>query len=210
MAFAAYSVAFPSKPSADTIASPRYASPFDGSFASASRKEISRLGIVEALVQQHAPAHFVDSLAVRRLRRQTKLLVRLLPLFQTPEALSPSVRITTARQPVETCLRLSAMPMLAQRPAVRRHSSRCNGASSAHRQERKRGSETVSFVQSLLHLRQFQQRRRQLRFIVRRIHRRLLILQRVDLLFQFLLLRQQCALRWIVRRLLARAQDAAV
>src|ERR1700716_3151575 len=47
MAFAAYSVALPSKPSAETIASPRYASPFDGSFASASRKRSAAWGLLK-------------------------------------------------------------------------------------------------------------------------------------------------------------------
>src|ERR1700679_1882287 len=99
-------------------------------------KEIGCLGIVEALMQQHTPAHFVESLAVCRLRGQTELLVRLLPFFKPPKAFSTGVCIAATCQSVETCLRLCVMSMLAQRPAIGRH-SRAAG-NSEHQQQRKR------------------------------------------------------------------------
>ena len=114
MAFAEYSAALPSKPSAETMASPRYASAFDGSFVQCLTEEIGCFGIVEALVQQHAPSHLVESFAVLGLRGETKLLVRLLPLFEPPKTFGAIVRIGASRQPVEACLRLRAMPMLSQ------------------------------------------------------------------------------------------------
>ncbi len=66
-------------------------------------------------------------------------------------------------------------------------------------------SATSSFIELLLDLRQLHQRCRKLLLVVRRVHRRLLIFERVDLLFQILLLRQQRLLGGVVRLLLGGA-----
>src|SRR5580704_17845971 len=75
-------------------------------------EEGGRFGIVEALVQQHSPAHLVESFAARRLRGPPELFVRLVPGFQAPETFGAEIRIATSRQILETRLRLRRMPVL--------------------------------------------------------------------------------------------------
>ncbi len=66
-----------------------------------------------------------------------------------------------------------------------------------------------SFVQLLLHLGQLHQRCGELLLVVRRVHRGLLIFERVDLLFQIFFLRQQGLLGRIVGLLLCVRRCAA-
>jgi hypothetical protein len=57
-----------------------------GIFLKCFMKEIGRIGLVEALVQQQAPAHFVKCLAVGWLCGETELLIRAIPFLKAPEA----------------------------------------------------------------------------------------------------------------------------
>src|SRR5215469_1821182 len=83
-------------------------------------KETGSVCIIEAFVQQQAPANFVQSFAVCGLRCQSELLIGAAKLFQTPESFGPEVSIGTPRKNCETRLCLGIMPMLALGPAVAR------------------------------------------------------------------------------------------
>src|SRR6516164_7829746 len=113
-AFCRNSAALPSKPPAETMASPRYASASDGFM-----KKVAGIVIVKTLKQQHSPAYLVKILTIRRLRREAELLVGLLPLFQSPETFRAHVCIAATRQLVEAGVCLGHLPMLAERPTIR-------------------------------------------------------------------------------------------
>src|SRR5256884_856807 len=68
------------------------------------------------------------------------------------------------------------------------------------------GRRRTSFVQLLLHFREFHQRLGQLFLVILRIHCGFLVLQRVNLLLQLIFFLKQRAFGWIVAGLLARAK----
>src|SRR6185437_7799102 len=81
-------------------------------------EQTRRVGAVEALEEKPAPANFVKRLAAGRLRGQSELLIGALPLFQSPESLCAEVSIAALRQRFKAGLRLAAMPVPAQLPAI--------------------------------------------------------------------------------------------
>jgi hypothetical protein len=54
-------------------------------------EEIGCFGVVEALVQQPTPPHFVKRSAVSRSCRDAELFVSLIPFFDSPETFSAEV-----------------------------------------------------------------------------------------------------------------------
>ena len=101
-------------------------------------EEIGCVGIVEPLVKQHPPSHLVERFAGLGLRGETKLLVRLRPLFEPPKALRAFVCARVSCERIEAGLRFGTVPMLPQCPAIRRYggTSKC----SAHHQHGQNGS----------------------------------------------------------------------
>src|SRR5215469_10997532 len=99
-------------------------------------KEIGSVRVVEALVQQQAPANFVKRLAICGLGCETELLIGAAPLFKTPESFGPRIGIGTPGKSCEARLRLGIMPMLALRPAVGRDSG--SSQKLAHQQEHRK------------------------------------------------------------------------
>ena len=117
-AFSAYSRAFRSKPSAPTSARPRYASAFFGSRSSASVNSFGGLGVVEALVEQAAPADAVERVPVGARHGGPEFVVGVLVQLEAPVALGAEVRIGGQRQRLIAGLRLGAATVIAERRAV--------------------------------------------------------------------------------------------
>ncbi len=101
-------------------------------------EQVRRLAIIEALVQQPAPAYAVQSVALRLAHRRAKLCVRGFVAPQSPVTLGSKVIIARAREGLEAGVRLRSVSVPIKRLAlsgVRSKSSRrgCNHDENVHR-----------------------------------------------------------------------------
>jgi hypothetical protein len=81
-------------------------------------KKIVGLRVVEPLMHQAAPAHANHRVRGRPVRRDAKLVVRVLIHFHAPEAFGAEIRIARGGQRFIALLRFGAMAVLAQSVAV--------------------------------------------------------------------------------------------
>ncbi len=147
-------------------------------------EEALGVGVIEALVQQQAPADAIQRVAVATAPPRRGIRCSRPCTCQAPEAFGAQVGIARLRERFVAGLRLGAMAVLAQRVAIvgrgGQNARWPQRASSIAAQNRALAAR-ASLVQLLLHLGQLEQRGRELAFVIVLRHRRFLILQRVDL-----------------------------